>query len=244
MADPIDKQDQNILAQDFNWYGASATGNDTYEITGVGGVATAYKAGRIIVFKADVGNTAACSLNINNIGAKNIKRWAGTGLRDLITGEILATQYNAVTYDATNDCWVLLNPSSVAPLVGSTSASVSGSGTSFTSDDDSNVVSITTLKSSRFLLLFTGAETGVTTNSQNQTFVVSFNVDNDTTILQGYSRTDPPTSPVVNPPASCFRYTDVLSVGSHTFRMRIAGTSVSSMSRGISGTLMAIEIPS
>ena len=85
-------------------YAASSAGSDAYAITLTPAV-TAYTTGDIYYFKADVANTGACTLNVNSLGAKTIKRPDGT---DTLTGDILANQFIQTQYDGTN--MVLLNP--------------------------------------------------------------------------------------------------------------------------------------
>jgi len=53
-------------------YGVSAVGTDAYAIT-LPLAPMAYTAGQMIIFKADVANIGACSLNANNIGAVALK---------------------------------------------------------------------------------------------------------------------------------------------------------------------------
>lgn len=127
------------------------------------------------------------------------------------------------------------------PVVGSVSPSVSGSGTSFTTDDDSNVLTLVLPRACRVALFFSGQETSRASNAQVQNFTVSFNIDNDTTIITGYS-TGVQTQNNTDMNASCSAVTALLSAGSHTFRMRVAGSSSSSMNRGISGILYAVPL--
>lgn len=241
MADPIDKNGQDVSASDFQWYGASSAGNDTYALTGVGGVATAYKPGRVIVFKADVANTGACSLNINTIGAKNIKCFAPAGIRDLVDGEIAAGQLVAVTYDTANDCWIMISErAQVHPAQGSVGVSVSSSGTNFTADD-SNVLTLTLPKACRVLLAFAGSSQPVA-NGQIQTFGFSFNIDSGTIVGGVTDIGFQPVSPVPPLPYAAIAVSGILTAGSHTFKIRITGVSSSSMSRALSGTLYVVAL--
>ncbi len=79
-------------------YAASAAGSDTYAIT-LSPVPAAYVTGDIYVFKADVANTGAATLNVNALGAKTIKRLNGDALID---GDILASATVIVTYNGTD----------------------------------------------------------------------------------------------------------------------------------------------
>jgi hypothetical protein len=79
-------------------FGISATGNDTYAITPTIPIG-AYVIGKKYTFQAGTENTGACSLNINGLGAKAIKKDVSS---DLVTGDILANQIVEVIYDGTN----------------------------------------------------------------------------------------------------------------------------------------------
>jgi hypothetical protein len=78
-------------------YGVSSNGTDAYAIT-VSPVPTSYVAGDSYMFKADVSNTGAATLNVNGLGAKTLKK---EGTFDLRTGDIKAGQICRVTYDGT-----------------------------------------------------------------------------------------------------------------------------------------------
>lgn len=81
-----------------NGYAASAVGTDAYAINPSSAV-TAYAAGQMFSFKADVGNTGVATLNVSALGAKTIKK---NGTLDLATGDIAAGQIVTVRYDGTN----------------------------------------------------------------------------------------------------------------------------------------------
>lgn len=87
----------------YNYGGAEAGGDDDYTIT-VSGV-TAYTAGMIITFLATTDNTGACTLDVNGIGAGNIKDQKGD---DPANSYIDANSFVMVAYDGTN--FVLLTP--------------------------------------------------------------------------------------------------------------------------------------
>ena len=125
------------LSQSFKEvYGASSAGTDTYAIT-VAPVPIAYAAGQVFIFKADVANTGAATLNVNGLGALTILRPDGTGLS---TGDITANQIVAVAvYDGTN-CKML---SALAGGINTGKAAGSGSLTisqAVASDTDTNTV--------------------------------------------------------------------------------------------------------
>lgn len=84
-----------ILTYDYQ---ADSVGTDAYAITCTP-APTAYTTGMRFAFKAGTANTGACSLNINSLGAKTIKK---AYTLDLATGDILANQIVEVVYDGTN----------------------------------------------------------------------------------------------------------------------------------------------
>lgn len=79
-------------------YQADSVGTDSYAIT-CSPAPTAYTTGMRFTFKAGTANTGACSLNVNSLGAKTIKKNVSN---DLSTGDILANQIVEVVYDGTN----------------------------------------------------------------------------------------------------------------------------------------------
>lgn len=89
---------QTGLQHNAEKYAADAGANDTYVIT-LSPVPTSYTAGMVVHFKANTANTGACTLNVNSLGAKTIKRDVSV---DLDTGDILANQLVTVIYDGTN----------------------------------------------------------------------------------------------------------------------------------------------
>jgi hypothetical protein len=87
-----------VSANDIVSYAADSVGTDSYAITPSPAI-TAYAAGQMFRFKANTANTGACTLNVNGLGAKTIKKDVST---DLATGDILANQIVTVVYDGTN----------------------------------------------------------------------------------------------------------------------------------------------
>lgn len=124
------------------------------------------------------------------------------------------------------------------PIAGSSNVSVSGTGTSQTSDD-STVLTLVLPRASRVLLLFSGQESG-SSNAQSQSTTVSFNVDSGT-ILQAWTTSWQPTF-TFQFAAGGSAVTALLAAGSHTFQMRIVVSSASSMTRSIGGKLYAIPL--
>ncbi|MDJ0305398.1 glycine-rich domain-containing protein [Dehalobacter sp.] len=79
-------------------YAASSSGSDAYAVT-LTGVITSYTAGLTVRIKADVANTGACTLNVNSLGAKAIKKKVSSDLED---GDIKVGRVITVIYDGTN----------------------------------------------------------------------------------------------------------------------------------------------
>lgn len=82
-------------------YATTATGNDTYAIT-LSPAISSYKTGSCYLFKADVANTGAASLNINSVGATTIKKTTSGVTTDLSDNDIRAGQIVLVCHDGTN----------------------------------------------------------------------------------------------------------------------------------------------
>lgn len=89
---------QKDLQRGTELYAADAGANDTYVIT-LSPAPAAYVTGMKISFKANTANTGACTLNVNGLGAKTIKKFVSTDLSD---NDILASQFVTVIYDGTN----------------------------------------------------------------------------------------------------------------------------------------------
>lgn len=87
--------------QNGSWaYAADAGASDAYAIT-LSPAITAYAAGQSFVFKANTANTGAATLNVNALGAKDIRKYANGALSDLETNDIIASMPVSVTYDGT-----------------------------------------------------------------------------------------------------------------------------------------------
>jgi len=91
---PLDK----IRVSQYYNYAADAGSTDAYAITVVPAI-TAYATGQVFVFKANTINTGVCTLNVNSLGAKTIKKDFNIDLAD---GDIKANQLIEVVYDGTN----------------------------------------------------------------------------------------------------------------------------------------------
>lgn len=96
----------------INRYQVDSVGSDAYAIT-PSPIVEAYASGQHFTFKAGTANTGACTLNVNGLGAKAIKKDANA---DLETGDILAGQIVEVVYDSVLDAMVLLSRSKATNL--------------------------------------------------------------------------------------------------------------------------------
>lgn len=105
-----DRVEFSVTQDGSELYAASSAGSDTYAIT-LSPAPTAYAAGNVYRFKADVANTGACTLNVNSLGAVTIKKNVSD---DLSTGDIAANQLVSVIYDGTN--FQLLSAQQPKPL--------------------------------------------------------------------------------------------------------------------------------
>lgn len=94
-------------------YGVDGGSTDDYSISLVP-APTSYTnlIGVPIVFKANTANTGACTININSLGVKTIKKNISS---DLVTGDILVGQITTLIYDGTYFQLVSVPPSVVYP---------------------------------------------------------------------------------------------------------------------------------
>ena len=79
-------------------YAEDAGSTDAYAVT-LSPVPSQYTTGMVVNFKANTVNTGACTLNVNSLGAKTIKKNYNS---DLVDGDIKAGQRVSVIYDGTN----------------------------------------------------------------------------------------------------------------------------------------------
>jgi len=91
------------------YLGTSAVGTDAYAFTPTPALA-AYVDGITCVFTADVSNDGAATLEISGLGAKAIVKGEGTAL---VTGDIVAGQNVLVSYNATDDNFLMISPPAV-----------------------------------------------------------------------------------------------------------------------------------
>ena len=79
----------------------TAAGTNTITAT-YAPVPDAYVSGWLYIFKAANTNTGATTFNANSLGAKDVKKIAGTATAALTGGEIVAGAFNVLQYDGTD----------------------------------------------------------------------------------------------------------------------------------------------
>jgi len=95
----------------YLYFTEDGTGSDdTYTAT-LTPTLSAYTAGQMFVGKITVANTGACTLNLDGLGAKNIKKYVNGTKSDLETGDIAVNQYSIFIYDGTD--FIFLNGTSL-----------------------------------------------------------------------------------------------------------------------------------
>ena len=91
-----------------NTYAISLTPNET-----------AYAAGQVFFFKSTNANSGASTLNVDSIGAIDIKKYHNVAL---VSGDIVQNQLIGVVYDATTSDFVMITPTPTAPITTTTAA--------------------------------------------------------------------------------------------------------------------------
>lgn len=81
-------------------YAADAGANDTYAVTLVPALA-AYVAGQAVNFTPNTSNTGASTINVNALGAKNIKKYCNGAISDTESNDLIATMPCHLIYDGT-----------------------------------------------------------------------------------------------------------------------------------------------
>lgn len=154
-------------------YAADAGSTDAYAVT-LAPAPTAYFTGMTVKFKANTANTGAATLNVNALGAKDVKKNYNTALE---TGDILANQLVAVIYDGTN--FQMLSPSA-ALTAAANDGWITDSGTTWTyaSSSTINVANGTLFqKGDRIKLTQTTAKYFVVTGVSGNVITVSGGTD-------------------------------------------------------------------
>ena len=86
--------------------GTSSGGTDAYAIT-LSPAPAALVNGMVVVLTPDVSNTGACTLNVNGLGAKSIKKLSGGSLVDPADNELKTDAPGLLAYDATDQYWII-----------------------------------------------------------------------------------------------------------------------------------------
>lgn len=117
------------LRDSVQQYAADSGTANTYAVT-LAPAATVYTAGMVVRFKAANANTGASTLNVNAVGAINLKRQNGAALQ---ANDILANQLVTATYDGTNFQIHSLAPdyTATASIPGSSASATFGHGLGF-----------------------------------------------------------------------------------------------------------------
>lgn len=92
-------------------FAADAEASDTYTITLTPAI-TAYTTGMVVNLTVNTANTAAATLNVNVLGAKDIQKFANGALTALETGDLIAGQAIQLIYDGTR--FILQTPSATS----------------------------------------------------------------------------------------------------------------------------------
>lgn len=83
-------------------YGLDAAGTDTYVLT-LSPAPAAYVTGMMVLLEPAIGNTGACSLNVNALGAKAIKyTGADPASSAIVTGRIAILVYDGTYFELAN----------------------------------------------------------------------------------------------------------------------------------------------
>lgn len=91
------------LRSGVHQYAADTGTANTYAVT-LSPAATAYAAGMTVRFKATNANTGASTLNVNTIGAINIKKQTGAALQanDIVAGQMVQVMYDGTNFQLTS----------------------------------------------------------------------------------------------------------------------------------------------
>jgi len=111
------RADEGLLARWYHDTDSSITASgssNAFAITS-NRVIASYFNNLVMAFTANFSITGACTLNLNGIGAKSLKRYNGT---DLTTGDIISGQPVLAIYKSSGDQWFMMSsPASVVSPV-------------------------------------------------------------------------------------------------------------------------------
>jgi hypothetical protein len=97
------KLDKTTYNAERTLFQASAIGTDAYKITSSDVVT--YVNGQTFKVQADVANTGSATLELNSLGAKELKKMDLGTFASLITGDVIANQIFFATYNQSQDCF-------------------------------------------------------------------------------------------------------------------------------------------
>jgi hypothetical protein len=81
-------------------------------------VLASYTDGAVLSFTAAATNTGATTLNVDSVGAQDVKKYTISGLAALGAGDITSGGTYLVKYETTNADWILLNPAGISYATG------------------------------------------------------------------------------------------------------------------------------
>jgi hypothetical protein len=107
---------QGAVFREWNWRSFTLTAGGTADAkTLTFSVApAAYYNGQRFAFIANTTNTGGATLNVNSIGAKNLRKIVGGTLTALAAGDMVAGTYVEVAYNTANDVFVWVNRGEIA----------------------------------------------------------------------------------------------------------------------------------
>ena len=98
--------------------------------TASAGLITSYQTNQLINLKLNANNPGATTLNINSLGYKYLKKVDNTNtIIDLVSGDLLAGQYNLFVYDGTQFVWTAIGGATISGSSANTSGSNTWTGT-------------------------------------------------------------------------------------------------------------------
>lgn len=102
---------QGAVTREWNWRNVTlTTGGTTTAYTLTYSVApAAYYNGQRFAFIVNAANTAAATLNVNSLGAKNLRKMVNGTATALAAGDLASGAYCEVAYNTSGDYFVILN---------------------------------------------------------------------------------------------------------------------------------------
>lgn len=113
----------------------------TFTSDAAGAISTSYAAGMAFMFKANHTNSGAATLNVDGVGAKAIKK--GGAQAALVANDIVSGGIYLVAYEASGDCFLLLNYEMLDPTLTALAALSWSSGSPVVQFTAADTVSLT-----------------------------------------------------------------------------------------------------